>query len=184
MNRWILRTLLVALGATLLIPTPHAQDNHGARFVCSNRTLKGEYAFRVTGEVFAGPVPPAVITIYRDGIAMTTFDGNGGLWQEDYVLGNGNFVADPDNSDTANGFNTHETGNYQVFPNCTGQAEIDFPSAANPKSPVPHQVFLNFVIAKHGEILHTIVSKLVLLNSDGSTSTPFVNVHSDAERVN
>jgi hypothetical protein len=181
MNRWILRSLLLALGVTLLIPAARAQDDTG--LVCSNQTLKGKYAFRVSGVTFASPAPPAVVLIHNDGVAMTTFDGKGGLSQEDYVLANGSHAAGPD-TDPDNGFDTNETGTYQVFPNCTGEAEIDRNPAANPPVPVTDKIFLKFVIAKHGEILHTIVSKLVLLNPDNSTSTPFINTHSDAERVN
>jgi hypothetical protein len=191
MNRWMLRLLLLGLGAALLVPVTHAQTDHN--FVCSNATIKGRYAFRVTGEVFVSPAPPAAITIYRDGVAMTYFDGEtnyegkGHLWQEDYILGNGAFVA-PDSSDQNTGtnqFNTNEQGTYQVFPDCTGEAEIDFPYLANTTgAPIPHTIKLKFAIAKHGEILHTIVSYLELLTPANTITVAHVNIHSDAESVN
>jgi hypothetical protein len=192
MNRWILRSLLMALGAALLIPAARAGDDKDTGFVCSNRTIKGSYAFRVSGEVFASPAPPAAITLYRDGVAMAYFDGatnsagKGKLWQEDYILGNGAF-APPDtafqNTDT-NEFNNGETGTYQVFPDCTGQGEIDFPYTVNTTpAPIPHVIKLKFVIAKHGEIMHAIVSSLEVLTPANTVSTMSVNIHSDAERV-
>jgi hypothetical protein len=192
MNRWILRSLLLALGVALFIPAARAGDEKGKGFVCSNGTIKGSYAFRVTGEVFSSPAPPAAITLYRDGVAITNFNGatnhngEGQLWQEDYILGNGAFAApDPTNQNTStNEFNTNETGTYQVFPDCTGWAEIDFPYTVNTTpAPIPHVIKLKFVIAKHGEILHAIVSSLELLTPANTTTVANVNIHSDAERV-
>jgi hypothetical protein len=190
MNRCMLRSLLLVLTAALLVPAARAGDEKDKGFVCSNRTIKGAYAFRVYGEVFASPATPAVINLYRDGVAMATFDGKtdykgeGSLSQEDYILGNGAFAA-PDSSDQSpNDFNTNETGTYRVFPDCTGQAEIDFPYAVNTTSgPIPKVVKLKFVISKHGEILHTVVSSLELLSPANTILTPPVNIHSDAERV-
>jgi hypothetical protein len=190
MNRWMFRSLLLVLTVGLLVPVVRAGDEKDNAFVCSNRTIKGTYAFRVYGEVFASPAPPAVINLYRDGIAMTTFDGKtdykgeGSLSQEDYILGNGVFAA-PDSSDQSpNDFNTNETGTYRVFPDCTGQAEIDFPYTVNTTpAPIPHVIKLKFVIAKHGEILHAIVSYLELLTPANTTTVANVNIHSDAERV-
>lgn len=190
MNRWALRLVLLGFGAALLIPGARAQKNND--FVCSNRTIRGSYAFRVSGEVFSSPAPPAAVTLYRDGVAMTYFDGaknsegKGKLWQQDYILGNGAFVP-PDtafqNIDT-NEFNNTETGTYQVFPDCTGQAEIDFPYTVNGTgAPIPHVIKFKFVIARHGEILHTIVSSLQVLTPANVVSTMSVNIHSDAERV-
>src|SRR6266566_5807628 len=52
--------------------------------ICSNATLKGAYAFTIHGQILAGP---AVVIL--DGIALTTFDGNGNLTQVDAVADNG-----------------------------------------------------------------------------------------------
>lgn len=189
MNRWIFRLLLLALSAALLIPVARAQEG----FNCSNRTIQGNYAFTISGKVFSSGAPGATVTLYRDGVAMTSFDGTtddrgqGHLSQEDYVLGNGVFVApDPSDQNTAtNDFNTDETGKYQVYPDCTGWAEIDFPYSVNTTSaPIPHVIKLKFVIAKQGQILHAIVSYLELLTPANTFVVPNVNIHSDAERAN
>lgn len=189
MNRWIFRLLLVVLGTALLIPVARAQEG----FVCSNRTIQGTYAFTISGKVFSSGAPGATVTFYRDGVAMTFFDGTtdykgeGHLSQEDYVLGNGLFVApDPNDQNTAtNEFNSNETGSYRVFPDCTGWAEIDFPYTMNTTSaPIPQVIKLKFVIAKHGQTLHAIVSSLELLTPADTFVVPNVNIHSDAERVN
>lgn len=53
-------------------------DNDG----CTNATLFGDYAFRVDGRL----LPPGVAPIEREGVAMTHFDGMGGLTQVDFVM--------------------------------------------------------------------------------------------------
>src|SRR5260370_9646900 len=53
---------------------------------CSNATLEGAYAFRVSGEIFV--LGTTTIAVYRDAVAMTTFDGIGGLTHADLLLGN------------------------------------------------------------------------------------------------
>jgi hypothetical protein len=137
---------------------------------CSNRTLNGDYAFRLSGEVFTqGGL------VYRDGVAMTHFDGNGGLTQVDWVMANG--VAVPGPLD-ANGFHDNETGSYNVYANCTGDAEIDFPIPPHGTSGAV--IKLKFVIGDRGSALHTIVYSLTPPNS--TTPVP-ANIHSDAVRV-
>ena len=86
----------------------------------SSATIKGDYAFRVSGEVFTGAG-----IVYRDGIALTHFDGDHSLTQNDYVLANGVPVPGPRAS---NGFYSDEAGAYSVNDDCTGEAEIDFPA--------------------------------------------------------
>ena len=81
---------------------------------CSNKSLKGYYAFTITGQILTGPEEgPAT------GVAMTYFDGTGKLTQEDFVVHNG--VA-------PTGFQTGESGTYAVSSNCTGSAVINFSS--------------------------------------------------------
>lgn len=188
MSHWISRMLLLALGATLLIPAARAQanDNDG----CSNLTLRGDYAFRISGEVFAPGPPPAVVNLYRDGVAMTKFDGHGSLTQVDFVMGNGKVPGDPTQPshtapldiDPVTGFNINETGTYHVNSDCTGWAEIDFPPALdandNPISPNA-KVTLMFVISNGGRTLHTIVTSLTLPGG----AKALANIHSDAERL-
>lgn len=137
---------------------------------CSNQTLQGDYAFRVSGEVFT---PAGVVN--RDGVAMTYFNGQGGLSQVDWVVANGVPVAGPPNQ---YGFHDNETGFYTVNPDCTGQAQINFPIPPHGTSGAV--LNLMFVIGDGGRTLHTIVSSLTPPNS--TTPVP-ANIHSDAVRV-
>ena len=137
---------------------------------CSNETLRGAYAFRVSGEVFT---PSGVVN--RDGVAMTTFDGNGGLKQVDFVMANGVVVGGPTNQ---YGFHDMENGSYTVNPDCTGNAQINFPIPPHGTSGAVIQ--LMFVIGNGGRTIHTIVSSLTPPN----TTTPVpANIHSDAVKV-
>jgi hypothetical protein len=156
-------TALVAFGTAAAA----AQGSHPQ---CSASTIEGDYSFRVSGELFtAGGI------VNRDGIALTHFDGDHLLTQVDYVLADG--VATPGPKD-ANGFNTNETGTYSVHDNCTGEAEIDFPTPTGGTSGAVIK-FL-FVISDHGRQLTTIVTSLTPPNS--STPVP-ANIHSDAVKV-
>ena len=137
---------------------------------CSSETLKGDYAFRVSGELFT-----SAGLIYRDGIARTHFDGDHLLTQVDYVLANGLPVAGPVD---ANGFHTDESGTYSVNENCTGQAVINFPTPPGGTSGAIINLF--FVISDNGRQLNTIVTSLTPPNS---TQAVPVNIHSDAVRV-
>src|SRR5260370_11429095 len=87
--------------------------------VCSNATLIGTYAFRVSGEVFSSG---STIAAYRDGVAMTTFNGMGGLSQKDFIMANGA------QSPPTGIFNSEPTGTYTVNADCTGKATIIVPS--------------------------------------------------------
>jgi hypothetical protein len=141
--------------------------------VCSNATLIGDYAFRVSGEIF---VPGSnTIAVYRDGVAMTTFDGIGGLTQVDWLVGNG--VSDPPPTP---GFHDNENGSYTVNADCTGHAEIDFPRPPGGTSGAV--ITLKFVLGDHGRVIHTIVTSLRPPNTPPGTSVP-ANLHSDAEKL-
>ena len=137
---------------------------------CSSETIHGTYAFRVSGEVFT---PNGIVS--RDGVAMTYFDGNSGLKQVDYVMANGAVVPGPTNQ---YGFHDMETGSYTVNPDCTGNAQINFPTPPHGTSGAV--IMLMFVIGDGGRTIHTIVSSLTPPN----TTTPVpANIHSDAVRV-
>jgi hypothetical protein len=137
---------------------------------CINETIKGDYAFRVSGEVFTGAG-----IVYRDGVALTHFDGDHPLTQNDYVLANGVPVPGPTAS---NGFHTDETGTYSVNDDCTGEAEIDFPTPPGGTSGAVIKFF--FIISDDGRVLNTIVTSLTPPNS---TQAVPANIHSDAVRV-
>jgi hypothetical protein len=137
---------------------------------CSSETIAGNYAFRVSGELFT-----KTGLVYRDGIALTHFDGSHLLTQVDYVLANGLAVAGPTD---ANGFHTDETGTYAVHENCTGEAEINFPTPPGGTSGAVIKLFL--VISDDGRQLNTIVTSITPPNS---TEAVPANIHSDAVRI-
>jgi len=53
---------------------------------CSNSTIRGSYAYAIHGQVFLPNGP----TLLIDGLAKTTFDGEGNLTELDAVAANGN----------------------------------------------------------------------------------------------
>jgi hypothetical protein len=125
-------------------------------FGCSNATLRGSYAFSVEGQTLGivdmpNQLLPAPIPV--NGVAMTWFDGTGKLTQVDYVMKGG--VKRPGNG-ADNGFDSGETGTYQIFPDCTGTFEVDF-------APQNYLV-TRFVIAGRGltgqaRAIHTVVAE-------------------------
>src|SRR5260370_16908267 len=72
---------------------------------CTTLTIRGTYAFPIHGQILT-PTGPLLV----DGIARTTFDGNGNLTQVDAVAVNGiiALVWRP------------ATGTYTLNPDCTG----------------------------------------------------------------
>lgn len=165
--RKIVNALLISTLASFSGIASSAED---VQSHCSSATIEGDYAFRVSGEVFT-----AAGLVYRDGIALTHFDGHHLLTQVDYVLANGVPVAGPTD---ANGFHTDETGTYSVNENCTGEAEIDF--ATPPEGTSGAIIKLFFVISDDGRQLNTIVTSITPPNS---TQAVPANIHSDAVRV-
>jgi hypothetical protein len=145
-----------------------SNDNDG----CSDATLNGDYAFRISGQL----LPPGAPPIQREGVAMTHFDGAGKLTQVDFVMSNGAAMSGP--MDPLTGFHTHETGRYKVYPDCTGAAEIQFP--APPKVSSGAVIDLMFVLSNHGRTIHTIVSRVL---PPGSTTPVPASIHSDAEKL-
>ena len=156
----------VAIAAGLGVSSS-AQNFEGR---CSSATIEGDYAFRVSGELFT-----AAGLVYRDGIALTHFDGDRLLTQVDYVLANGVPVAGPTD---ANGFHTGESGSYAVNENCTGEATIGFPAPSAGATGAKIQLF--FVISDDGRQLNTIVTSITPPNS--TVPIP-ANIRSDAVRV-
>jgi hypothetical protein len=67
--------MMIACGLVASGPVASAQSEDGA---CSNRTLRGDYGFKIDGQILAGPVNGLV-----RGLAMTFFDGQGNLNQVD-----------------------------------------------------------------------------------------------------
>lgn len=133
------------------------QDNDG----CSNSTLKGDYAFTVSGQIFL----PTGVIVQREGIAMTRFDGEGGLTQIDFVLSDPSAPPPPGVPPLdALKFQINETGTYSVRADCTGTFTIDFPELKNPTTGVVTngaKITTNFVLSDGGRAIHTIVTSLV-----------------------
>ncbi len=126
---WLILLTLAALGSG------YAQSNSAA---CKNTLIAGNYAFTVQGTKLAGagPTGPQV------GVAMTEFDGKGGLSQIDTVTIDGEVVAD--------WTHTPATGTYSVNSDCTGTFTINFTD----NRPT---VVANFVVSDNGDEIDTVV---------------------------
>jgi hypothetical protein len=175
MKTWTCRGILsIAFVLLALSGTAWAQANDIDG--CSKATLKGDYATRISGQVFTAG--GAVLT-QRDGIAMQHFDGAGGLTQVDFVQANGVLVPGP--PDATTGFHINETGTYEVFPDCTGTATINFPSPGLGLSGAVIEVM--FVLSNHGRTIHQIVSSLTPPGPTGKQVSVPANIHADSERL-
>jgi hypothetical protein len=122
--------LLIALLGVLWSGSARAQS-----VGCTNRTLRGDYATVIEGQILAGPEQGLL-----RGLAMTHFDGEGNVAQVDFTTING--VAQ--GTDWSPG-----EGTYEVSPDCTGEATI------NRQFGPP--LVLRLVVADHGTTFHTIV---------------------------
>jgi hypothetical protein len=123
----------LALSSVWSVTADNDDDGEGR---CSNRTIRGDYGFDIGGTVLAGPRAGLL-----RGVAMTHFDGRGGLSQVDFVTNNGV----PAGTDWR-----PATGSYDLDANCTGTAEISFTDG----SPTLH---LRLVVVRGGREIRTIV---------------------------
>jgi len=105
---------------------------------CNNRIIAGNYGFTIEGNKLGGlgPIGPMM------GVAMTQFDGNGGLTQIDTVTINGVVVADFTH--------TPASGTYTVNSDCTGTFTINFTD----NRPT---VVTNFVVVEAGLEIDAVV---------------------------
>lgn len=110
---------------------------------CSNETLHGRYAFTVTGQILA-PAPAAGLV---SGVAITEFDGAGGLRQVDHVVHNGTAPVE----DWRPGL-----GSYSINSDCTGWMTIN-PQPTNPADASP-ELKLYIVVTKDSREIRTVVS--------------------------
>jgi len=133
---------------TLVVVGSQSSTAHAG--ACSNSTIRGSYAFTIHGTVFL----PGGPTLLIDGLARTTFDGNGNITQLDAVAANGNVPP---------GWRT-STGTYSVNPDCTGTFTV-----SNGDQPPIHA---QMIVAQSGNTIHAMVI------DPGFATT------SDAERVN
>jgi hypothetical protein len=139
-------TLLIGGGAMLMGPHAVAQSEELRRDGCSNRTLRGSYAFAIDGTIIAGPN-----RLLLRGLAMTEFDGRGNLTQVDFTTING--------APAGTGWRS-AVGSYDVDSDCTGTMQI-VPDDGSPA------LNLKLVVADHGRTVHNIV----LGNATGATGT-------------
>jgi hypothetical protein len=149
----------------------HALDNDG----CTNETLRGDYALRVSGQVFN---ELGAVVAQRDGIDMVEYDGAGHLTQKDFVFANGVLVQGPKDS---TGFHVDESGTYTVNPDCTGMAWLQFPSPAAGIAGAKIEVM--FVLSDHGRTMHQIVSSLQPPGPVGAQVAVLANIHADGEKL-
>ncbi len=136
MNKQLVTNAAALLLLTLAaLGSGYAQTHSAA---CNDKLIAGNYGFTVQGTKLGGqgPTGPQV------GVAMTHFDGKGGLSQIDTVTVDGEVVADW----------THPraTGTYSVNSDCTGTFTITFKDNRPP-------VVANFVVAANGDEIDTVV---------------------------
>ncbi len=127
-----IRILLFLLTVALAASSPLTAHARG----CSNSTIRGSYAFTIHGQILLpGGAPPIVI----DGLARTTFDGNGNVTQLDAVADNGNL--DP---------SWHpNTGTYSLNRDCTGTMTV-----SNGDNPPVH---LLLIVSQSGNTIRDMV---------------------------
>ncbi len=138
---------VVLLGAPANAQSERSRDaGSSSEARCSNRTLRGSYAFNIDGTILAGPN-----RLLLRGLAMTKFDGRGNLSQVDFTTINGASAG----TDWRSGW-----GSYEVNSDCTGTMEV-IQSDGSPT------LRLRLVIADHGRTIYNIVEG----NSTGATGT-------------
>jgi hypothetical protein len=119
---------MIVCGLLTLGSSAIAQSNEGH---CSNRTLFGDYGFKLEGVILA---PNFQIR----GVVMQHYDGKGNITQVDHVVVNGVPPAEEW---------TPGTGTYTVNSNCTGAAVLHTPS----------EVKLHFLVVRHGTEIDQVV---------------------------
>ena len=103
---------------------------------CSNRTIRGDYGFKIDGTVINGPR-----TGMLRAVAMTHFDGQGNLTQVDFGILNG--VPYGEDWRAAK-------GTYTVNANCTGTFQF-VPSDGSPA------INARIVVVRNGKEIHAVV---------------------------
>ena len=166
-----INNLVLPLAAGLLALDGTAFAQVADHSFCNDRILEGDYAFSLGGTIYM-PSNGGTTLVLREGIAMTHFNGQGNLTQIDYALGNGVAQGPVDQ------FRTDETGSYTVNPDCTGTAELDFPPA--PGATVGAVIKLIFVLARHGEVMKTVVTELI---PPGASQPIPASIHSEGTKL-
>lgn len=136
-SRFSMLATLAITGFLALPPAARAQADDGP---CSNRTLFGAYGFSVEGMFFESANQRA--SVLR-AVALTTFDGKGGLTQVDHYVVNGTPQTPPGDPWPSS------KGTYKVNPNCTGTLTLNVPN-------LPPFVSY-FVVANNGKQVRTVL---------------------------
>jgi hypothetical protein len=121
---------LIAMAASSAV-SAHDHDKG-----CTDSTIKGPYAFTVHGQILTpnGPIP-------IEGLAKTTFDGNGNLTQVDTIAENGNVSV----------IWRPGTGTYTVNSDCTGTMTVN-----DQDLPPLH---LTILVSQSGNHIRTVVTE-------------------------
>ena len=155
------KTLAAAAGSLFALVSGTAQA------ACSSRTIRGDYAFTVQGNVLS-PDGAQVVGLIT-GVGVISFDGSGNLAQEDYVLINTQQI--PGGATNPSGFHTDQTGTYKVNSDCTGDAVI--------RTGPGNELNLALVVSNGGNSVHTVVTSALVNGSPVKFQT-----RSDLERIN
>jgi hypothetical protein len=122
---------------------------------CSNSTIRGSYAYTIHGQVFLPNGP----TLLINGLARTTFDGEGNLTELDAISANGN---------VAPGW-VSNTGTYSVNPDCTGTITV-----TNGNQPLIHG---QMIVAQSGNTIHE-----MLIDSGFATTADGERIHTSKDK--
>jgi len=137
----LILTTLVAAG----LCAGQTNDDDGCRLT----TVRGDYGFSISGSRPSSPGGPLEQIL---GVAMTHFDGAGGLTQIDNIHGSISGFAAPDRPGT---------GTYTLNNDCTGTMTL-----SNQGAPT---LTLRIVVVDHGREIRTVVVSpaAVMVTSDG-----------------
>jgi hypothetical protein len=130
----------MALGLTgaiaLAMPRGVAADDQDPGSACSNRTLRGDYGYLVSGVRGLDPITTESFV----GVGVRTFDGQGGF--TDVATFHGQLTGVQEGE---------ATGTYSVNANCSGTSTLFIPN-------LPFPIVSSFVIVGHGRELKEAVT--------------------------
>lgn len=175
MKTWFRKTVVAMAGVSAIVVSLPMAVQAQANDRCSNETLRGDWVFRLSGEVFNAL---GAVVAQRDGVDIVEYDGAGHFTQRDVVFANGVLVPGPSD---ATGFHIYEHGTYTVNPDCTGSATIMFPSPGAGISGAVIKVV--FVLSNHGHTMHQIVVSLQPPGPTGEQVEVSANIHGDGEKL-
>ena len=139
------------LAIALIVSSP--LTSHAS--ACSNSTIRGSHAYTIHGQVFLPNGP----TLLINGLARTTFDGEGNLTELDAISANGN---------VAPGW-VSNTGTYSVNPDCTGTITV-----TNGNQPLIHG---QMIVAQSGNTIHD-----MLIDPGFATTADGERIHTSKDK--